>query len=867
MRLVSGWRLALRLAGREARRAPGRSLLVLTLVTLPVVAVVAADVAQATSSVSPVEGLDRRIGTSQALVRTIPGAGRVMQTADPDSGGFATAGGGAPGPSLDAVERALGGPRPAVELRTRQVPIRTHLGLLRVDATGLDLRSPLAHGLYRLTSRRLPTGPHEVAMNAAMAAKGYAVGDTLTESDGTRATVVGTIESTRNRTLPLLVGDTSWLPAAPPDAPRAWLIGGAPVSWAQVRSVNALGATVVSREVIEHPPSPDQLPPQLRELTQNSRATTYAVLALIGVMALIEVVLLAGPAFAVGARRQARSLALIAANGGTPRQSRRMILGTAIVLGAIGSVAGVVLGIAVAWALLPLLQSTSDTYFGPFQVRWNHVLAIAAFGLVSALLAAVVPAWIASRQDVVAVLAGRRGDRPASRRSPFVGLALLGAGVGVATLGARRGSGELLIAGAAVLSVFGMIFLVPVAVVAVARLGRRFPLPLRYAVRDAARHRTRTVPAVAAVAATVAGVVALSIGNASSQAHGRAQYTPQLPDGMGLATDYAGHPRFATDAATLLRTAHAHPQVIRGVPSSSSAAQVATVVGRARHLLVNVSPTFAADELVADSMPPVLPARLNAGQRAAADAVLARGGVVLFSQQPDALHRATFVVTRHPAGQPMTRSRESVPAYVAVTGGASDPALMVLSTQAARRLSLPNVPVGVVFDAHRLPSERLAGLEQALDALSPQGANVYVERGYRVPNAEKVVLWILYGLAAVLMLGGTLTATFLALSDARPDLATMSAVGASPRMRRGVAASYALSIGVVGAVLGAMVGFVPGVAVSYPLTRDYSGSGPSHYLAIPWPEIVALVVALPILTALVVGLAARSRLPLVARLE
>ena len=54
-----------------------------------------------------------------------------------------------------------------------------------------------------------------------------------------------------------------------------------------------------------------------------------------------------------------------------------------------------------------------------------------------------------------------------------------------------------------------MILLVPVVVATVARLGRRLPLVPRYAVRDAARHRTRTVPAVAAVAATVAGVVAL----------------------------------------------------------------------------------------------------------------------------------------------------------------------------------------------------------------------------------------------------------------------------------------------------------------------------------------------------------------------
>ena len=70
------------------------------------------------------------------------------------------------------------------------------------------------------------------------------------------------------------------------------------------------------------------------------------------------------------------------------------------------------------------------------------------------------------------------------------------------------------------------------------------------------------------------------------------------------------------------------------------------------------------------------------------------------------------------------------------------------------------------------------------------------------------------------MLGGTLTATFLALSDARPDLATLSAIGAAPRTRRRVAAAYALVIGFVGAVLGAGVGFIPGVAISRPLTAS-----------------------------------------------
>ena len=148
-------------------------------------------------------------------------------------------------------------------------------------------------------------------------------------------------------------------------------------------------------------------------------------------------------------------------------------------------------------------------------------------------------------------------------------------------------------------------------------------------------------------------------------------------------------------------------------------------------------------------------------------------------------------------------------------------------------------------------------------------------------ESTRIVQLVLAGLGAVLMLGGTLTATFLALSDARPDLATLSAVGASPRKRRGIASAYAIVVGLVGAVVGAVVGFIPGVAISYPLTTvgnvvtadegatyvsgSASGSGP--FLDIPWLLITAVVLLLPIGTAMIVGLTARSRLPLVARLD
>ena len=862
MTFVSGWRLALRLAWREAVRSKARSALVLFMVTFPVVAVVAADVAQATASVNAVEGLDRRIGSSQALVTALPHTRQVVQAADPDQGSVQQSGHG-PTASLAEIEQALGGRRPVTGLVLGSATVRTDLRVLNAQVMRLDLSDPLTEGLFRLTDGRRALGPDEVDVNQALADEGFAIGDTLRTQSGRSFTVVGVAESTGMRTRPLVTGPLRG--GAGPSAVRTWLVGGAPVTWAQVQAVNALGATVVSREVIRHPPPTSDLPPAMRQAHAQDNTQIYTILALIGVMALTEVVLLAGPAFAVGARRQSRALALVGANGGTPAQSRRTILAMAVVLGSLGSVVGAGLGVLVGRALIPVLQRQSDTWFGPFQVRWTHVLAIAAFGLLSALLAALVPAWVASRQDVVAVLAGRRGDRAVSRRSPLIGLLLIGLGIVLAYRGAGRGAGELLIAGGAVLSVFGMIFLVPVVVVAVARLGRRMPLPLRYAVRDAARHRTRTVPAVAAVAATVAGLVALAIGNASDQAQQKAAYVDQIPVGAGLVTDFGHSAAFLPAARRLLDDAGAGPQSVRGLPTSQGGRGPAlALAGPARRLAGGSTATFGTEALVADRLPPVLPDQVGASERAAADAALARGGLVVFSSQPSNLQRATVMVLGSSKGAP---TRLTLPAYALDIGGAYAPAVAVLSPEAARRLAMPVAETALLFHADRLDARALDDLRQRLQGLSPQRGYVYVESGYHVAGSEKVVLWILFGMALVLMLGGTLTATFLALSDARPDLATLSAVGASPRTRRGVAAAYAVAVGLVGAVLGAAVGFIPGIAISYPLTRNFTGAEPSHYLDIPWPMIGALVLALPLVTALVVGLVTRSRLPVVARLD
>jgi putative ABC transport system permease protein len=267
---------------------------------------------------------------------------------------------------------------------------------------------------------------------------------------------------------------------------------------------------------------------------------------------------------------------------------------------------------------------------------------------------------------------------------------------------------------------------------------------------------------------------------------------------------------------------------------------------------------------------------VDAGAVSRADRALAAGGVVALADarladEVAGLDRVrTSVEEMDPEGnQTGTRRRTFAGAVVAATGGMSVGPQAIVSTEAARRLGLEAQPVGVLLDGATISRARQRDLDEAATAIQ-QDASVYVERGYRTDGETLVVQLVLGALGAVLMLGGTLTATFLALSDARPDLATLAAVGASPRKRRGVAASYALFVGLVGAVLGAAVGFVPGIAVTYPLTgRGWhpDGAGPSHYLDVPWLLIGTVVVALPLLTAAIVWATARSRLPMVARLD
>jgi putative ABC transport system permease protein len=154
-------------------------------------------------------------------------------------------------------------------------------------------------------------------------------------------------------------------------------------------------------------------------------------------------------------------------------------------------------------------------------------------------------------------------------------------------------------------------------------------------------------------------------------------------------------------------------------------------------------------------------------------------------------------------------------------------------------------------------------LTEVLGMLSG-GADVRVERGWHDDLA--IARYVLFGLGALLVLVATLTATGLALTEARPDFATLAAVGAAPRTRRLMAMGSAAVVGGGGALLGVLAGLGPGIAVAYPLTKeDTWGIGAGALVDIPWLLLAGIAVAVPLLAVAVTGLAVRSRLPMVSR--
>jgi putative ABC transport system permease protein len=903
-RWLGGWRAALRVARREARRARGRSLLVVAMLGLPVAALAFIAVAQDTFTLTPNERADRLMGTAQAMV-VWPHDGPVQQ--DPahlDAFGFSD-----PAPSSarpaepPSVERLLALLPPGTTAIGDQVgtlAVDTAAGTGNLGARVLDYADPLARGIYRQLSGRAPANPNEVALTPAAARRlGAGVGGSVRLADGSHTLqVVGTVEDPEALEATTIILRPGALPrqALPDDRQnQRWLVATpGPLTWAQVRQLNTHGLVAVSRHVLAHPPSQAERHPGF----EGGNDQQLGVAALVGGLAMLEVILLAGSAFAVAARRRRRDLALVAAGGGTPAQLRRIVLADGVVLGTVAAVSGVALGIAAAAASRPLLERLSSIRTGAFRVFPEALAALAAVAVVTGVLAALVPAWIAARQDVVAALAGRRGITRSRRRWVVLGAVLAAAGALVAATGARRAEATVIVAGLVVVEL-GLVLCTPALVGLVARVGRLLPLAPRIALRDTSRNRTAAAPAISAVMAAVAGSLAVGVVliGVSERARDSYRVLGRPGDVFVLSFGQTVPPEVVATLRSTLPVRQIHRINLPSCGGGAGSCVVGRRVPTARacpYDLLGRDPTPMEQRaarrdsrcdgvgdryqyfggmgstggmtVIIDPAAVGAVANLGAEDAGRAAAALRAGNVVVDDPRHLDGGRVTLAITTVTSSGDKGATRTVIAPGVALRHRPQAPITM-MTRQTARSLGLDSVAAVALATTSRVPTiAEEDRLRAALGSQLDKGLGMYVERG---PQAGAPGLVMLAVVAGVITLGAAAIATGLAAAEGRADLSTLAAVGASPRVRRALSLSQSGVIAGLGSLLGAIAGLGAATAVLFALNRAYAGLWPApapYPIAVPWLNLGVALLVVPLISMLGAGLLTPSRLPIERRL-
>ncbi|MCX5391803.1 FtsX-like permease family protein [Streptomyces sp. NBC_00094] len=886
------WRAAIRIARRDAWRSKGRSSLVLAMIALPILGVSALDLTYRSSELSPAEQVERTMGAADAIFRDADYEGvPILQNPVGDIHRPAKDYEQQPWPSgpTDVTKTFPAGSTVLTD-RTGAAKLTTAHGLLTADVRELKSADPMTRGIMTLLSGRFPEKSDEVmATSHFLEVSGLSVGSTLSARNFDRTyRIVGSYE------LPDALGadQVNAVPGAfltpyakavekaglaRPGTTVSYLVrssGG--FTWNTVQQINTKGVAVTSRAVALDPPADSEVPLYSKSDWGNYESSTaadagalVAVATVVG-LAMLEICLLAGPAFAVGARRSRRQLGLVGANGGARSHIRAIVLSGGLVIGVAAAVIGTVLAVILTLVLQPVLEDTMNQRFGAFDVRPLELLGIALLAVLTGLLAAIVPAITASRQTVLASLTGRRGIRRSSRVLPLVGLAAVLVGAAIALFGSLVSEQFIVVAGGSAIAELGVVAMTPALVGLFGRTGRWLPLSPRLALRDAVRNRGRTAPAVAAVLAAVAGTVTVSTFMASSEAQSRAGYEARLPYGAvsAFALEEGGRDVPAVREAiqrhlpvdvradvervsvgkpgcptwgggpgcgryeVVLPLANECPLYATGLPGAGDPSEKYTPDQRRKMITEDWRCDSSSGGgwisvegglLVGDEK--VLQV-LGVDDPGAAKA-LAEGRIVTFSRaQIDkngtiGIKQITDIAAADKAsekGLPAPGKVSSVPAYLVPKDQESYGVIALMTPATAKAAGLSTLPAGAYFSTERLPdSEQRQKLEGELAKL---GGNVelHVEEGF--VNDNSLFLIALAVFAGLVTVGAAGIATGLAQADAEADLKTLAAVGAPPRVRRTLSGFQCGVIAAMGVILGSAAGVLPAIGLRLTEERE-----------------------------------------------
>lgn len=856
---MSRWGLASRLARREVRRRPGRTLMVMMLVAIPVFAMAVLSVMYRTTRDSPEERYQRLHGASDVavdgFVKGEPGIG--PETAD-----------------LLAVLPV--GSR-LIEVHTAYAPIRPAgvVASTRVRFTDLPLTDPLTAGIVEVQRGRGPAAPGETLLSSGVAHKfGVDIGDALelANPDATYQVVgIGRLSDAFAEPLMVVGGNASAL-LRPGAFSLSWL--GQVPGGATPEVVDAL--TAVAGTAVAAPGG------RSGYWSYDDRGTRPDQLAwgwVGGVLALTVMGVIISAAFATSARRQLVTLGQLSANGADQRLLRRTLALQGAWSGALGSIVGVAAALAMVIGGRGLIERVIIRHsMGPLVISGFDLMVILVTGTTAAAVAAFVPARTITRVPVLAALGGRRPLGTVPRRLIPTGLGLFAFGVlllfliasGTASSGGSDGD---LYAAVAVLGglgvLFGMCCLTPAAVAVLGPIGERLGGVGRLAARSLARARTRSAAVVTAVAA--AG--ALSMVGATIVASQWETSSESIAPWIARDTVVVDGYRWVEP--TLSSESSDTPDASLDEPAPG----LLPVTDEVKAELLSILPGSTLSALRYAVYDPA-PARLDDGCCGPNRFLVADASIVkalgLTSADVAALDRGSLLTGDGPSFT--TRDENSTSVVLRTQGGpisvelvpmSGQPLLPILSgnliigADTAQRIGLTVGESGLLVQAdHDLTSDQRGAVSDLAQRQSDDRSNPFAAEVATPTSAENEVynflVWqpeswtpprslvdaTIVVAALLFTLGVVAVGMALSAAESRDERDVLLAIGARPRAMRRVSAIKAALLAALGGVLAVPTGFVPVAVVLSEMDQ------PGERVVFPWLVAVGIVAAVPIVVGM-----------------
>jgi putative ABC transport system permease protein len=808
---VPARRAVIRWGIRLLRREWRQQLLILALITVAVGATVVA-AAVATDTPAPLTGA---LGTAQdsALISGTPAAINARIT---------------------KIE-SLYGRADVIENETVPVP-----GTLNTfDLRAQDPHGPFGGPLLSLVSGRYPANAGEIAVTSGVATDfNLKIGSSWTIGGVTRR-VVGTVQNPQS----LLDEFALVIPGQVTSPDNVTVLFDAPGQSAQtLQSETGLNITTA------------------RTVANNNEINPETISVAAAVLGMLLIALVGIGGFTVLAQRRLRAIGMLAAQGATPRDIRLVIRANGAATGVTGAVAGFILGFLAWLAYRPQAENSAHHVMGAFQLPWPVVGISMALAIIATYFAASRPAKVIARTPIVAALAGRP---PAPRKTRHlavpVGLGFLVAaflllGAAGASRGNGNGMGEVVL-GFVALAV-AIVLLAPACLSVVAAAGSRSPIAIRLALRDLARYRARSGPALAAISLSTLIAVIICVASAAR---------------FGNVLDYAG-PNLTSSELIVYAPGSGNGSGPGSGPRVSMAQaqkvanEIAADLGTTNEVALEnaaVGLTHAAGGR-SWSGPIYLatPQLLNAfGIKQSqidpdADILSMRPGLSTMSLMQ--LDYGDFANNGGPGGGGGSSGGNPWPCPPGSC--IANPPIQEVS-QLPSGTSAPNTVVTehAIGTLHLQRSVGTAGwLITVPNGLTPAqittaqqlaaGANgMSVETRNSIPSLAQIVdAATIFGI--VLALGILGMSVGLVRSEAARDLRTLTATGASGRTRRAITAATAGALGFTGAVVGIVGGYLAAIG----FFRSNSLDGLSSLSSIPVTNLLVILVGMP-LAATILG--------------